>query len=715
MARSRATSGGVVDTTDQPIQAGREGGGAASSPACEHHPAGYHRSMTSPRRRPARGVRRRTCLPAAWFVAAAAVLPLLAGSLSASAAPATAELRLTSFSPISIGYGQTVRASGTFTTTRAVDDVRVQFEIGGTAFIARSAITEAAANPPYTSPVPGADDDLGKVRADQSATYRIRFPSADLPFDRVGVYPMRVSAVDTATGTELASVSSFLPWAPDDVGVVPSRLLMLWPVIGDTELTTAATEPGTTDQLERSLTPDGRLDTLVEAGVRAPVTWLLDPAVVHDVAMLRTSAAEDWIAQVGQQAATDDIVALPYADPDVAAVAEANRPGFLEQGDRRSDSVDQALLDNTPRTDLAWPADGAGDEDTIATAARAGDAFVLLDEDTAPLLTPQTFTPSGRLAWQDPDVDVLLADEPASALMASPASAPGDVLLARQRFLAETLLHSQEVADPRLLVMAPPRRWDPSRAWADALATAVRRATWLNPVSLDRAVAPSPPPFERNAPAVPDEAAEAQLPGELVRTAQTGLVDNRRFAAILTRPGRLTPAIEDALLSSVSTAWRGDTGAATTSQQQVLDQLETLRGKVRIVSQGGTLSDDRGSFPVTIRNQLDQPVVVGLQVTSTDPLRLRVNGPDETIRIPPQRSVSQPVDLDAVTSGRLAFDAQLLTPRGVKYDEPVTVVVDVRGFGQITLLVFGAAVALLVIAAAMRITRRIRRSRDAAS
>ena len=83
----------------------------------------------------------------------------------------------------------------------------------------------------------------------------------------------------------------------------------------------------------------------------------------------------------------------------------------------------------------------------------------------------------------------------------------------------------------------------------------------------------------------------------------------------------MTPAIEDQLFTSVSTAWRADPAAAEAAQAATLEQLRTLRGRVRIVSQGGTLADDRGSFPVTVRNQLDQPVVVGLAVTTTDPLR----------------------------------------------------------------------------------------------
>jgi hypothetical protein len=200
----------------------------------------------------------------------------------------------------------------------------------------------------------------------------------------------------------------------------------------------------------------------------------------------------------------------------------------------------------------------------------------------------------------------------------------------------------------------------------------------------------------------------------MVQAAQRGLTDNRRMAAILTRPRQLAGPIEDALYTSVGTSWRSDPAAAEASQGATLDQLASQRSRVRIVSKGGTLGDNSGSFPVTIRNQLDQAVVVRVAVTSTDPLRLRVEGPDERIRIASTRSRSVEVALDAVTSGRLSFDAQLRTPKGAAYSEPVNVAVDVRGFGQITFVIFGVAVALLVLAAAIRLFRRFRAARQAA-
>jgi hypothetical protein len=197
----------------------------------------------------------------------------------------------------------------------------------------------------------------------------------------------------------------------------------------------------------------------------------------------------------------------------------------------------------------------------------------------------------------------------------------------------------------------------------------------------------------------------------MVDAAVAGLIDNRRLAGILSRPQQLSGPIEDDLFSSISTAWRDDPAAAETAQQETLDRLAGLRSRVRILSRGGTLSDDRGTFPVTLRNQLDQAVVVRLALTSSDPLRLRVDGPTDPIRVGPDETVSVSVELDAVTSGRLSFDAQLQTPRGTPYDDPVTVTVDVQGFGSITLLVFGVAAALMVVAAAIRIGRRVRAAR----
>ena len=660
--------------------------------------------MTSTRRRPARGVWR-------WFsmLMVALATPLLLSPGGAVAAPLKTTLQLTSLTPLAPQGDDTLRAKGSFVSNRTLDDVVVRLEVGTTPFVSRSSITEAAADPPFTTALPGAEDDLRKVRRGEREQFTIAVAAGELPLAYAGVYPLRVVAVDGATGAVLSTTDTFLPWAPEGVGVSESRLLMFWPMVS--QPARDSTGEYVTNTLPASTAPGGRLSTLVNTGTDAPATWVVDPALLDAVAALDEPDAQAWIDSFSAAAANREVVTLPYGDPDVAAVAAAGRPGFLKQGQRKGDRVYQRVIGQTPRSDLSWPADGAGDDRVIATSGRAGDAFVLLAEENAPQVTPLTYTPSGRIAWEDPALEVLLADGPTSAIVATPADTTNDVLLARQRFLAETLLHTLENSAPRLLVVAPPRRWDPSEQWSDSLVQAIRRAPWLDAVSLDAAVRPEAPTVERVPPAIPQLSIDHQLPESMVTAARRGLTDNHRLGAILTQPRRLSSPIEDALFTSVSTAWREDVGAAEASQGATLDRLAAQRSRVRIVSRGGTLGDDSGSFPVTVRNQLDQAVVVRLAVTSTDPLRLRVKGPEEPIRVAAAGSVSREVDLDAVTSGRLSFDAQLRTPKGAAYNEPVTLAVDVRGFGQITFIVFGVAVALLVLAAVIRVIRRIRAAR----
>ena len=334
---------------------------------------------------------------------------------------------------------------------------------------------------------------------------------------------------------------------------------------------------------------------------------------------------------------------------------------------------------------------------------------MLLDESTAPLVSLGTYTPSGRVQQLDPEMELLLSDPPASALVASPAKTQNDIVLSRQRFLAETYLHTRELPTaPRLLVLTPPRRWDPDPQWAQALMDGVRQASWLEPVTLDEAIAPEPPFFAREEPVIPEAAALRELPTELVTNADDELPNVQRFRAILTRPALLARPIEDALFSSISTAWRTNHEGAVESQDATIEQLTTLRSKVRIVSRGGTLSDDSGQLPVSIRNQLDQAVRVRLSVEPADPLRLRARVPDETTRIGAQDSATISVRLDAVVSGQAPVEAQILTPNGNPYSDPVLLDVDVRGYGRVALLVFGVAAGLMVIAAGVRITRRIR-------
>ena len=644
----------------------------------------------------------------AFLLAAALPLSVLHGDQPAQAAPARTEITLADISPVSVRPEKVLRITGRVASERNLRDVVVRLELGQAPYISRSAVTEAAASQPVTIPVPAAIDELPRVQAGGSREFRIAIPGNELPLLGAGVYPLRLVVTAGGDSTVLAQTSTFVPWVPDEDGPPPaSRLLFFWPVI-DTPWRDAENSP-TAPDLRKKIGPNGRLTTLSEVGAGADVTWIVDPLLLADVYQLGGNKSRAWLAQLQTNIGDSDAAAVPFGDPDLAAAAAADRPSIVRKADTRGAQVVSALFDETFRTDLGWPADGAADQQTIDFARRTGDDLLLLDESTAPLVSLETYTPSGRVQQLDPEMELLLSDPPASALVASPAKTQNDIVLSRQRFLAETYLHTRELPTaPRLLVLTPPRRWDPDPQWAQALMDGVRQASWLEPVTLDEAIAPEPPFFAREEPVIPEAAALRELPTELVTNADDELPNVQRFRAILTRPALLARPIEDALFSSISTAWRTNHEGAVESQDATIEQLTTLRSKVRIVSRGGTLSDDSGQLPVSIRNQLDQAVRVRLSVEPADPLRLRARVPDETTRIGAQDSATISVRLDAVVSGQAPVEAQILTPNGNPYSDPVLLDVDVRGYGRVALLVFGVAAGLMVIAAGVRITRRIR-------
>lgn len=629
----------------------------------------------------------------------------------AAAAPPRAEISLQDISPVSVEPGKVLRIQGSITSDAKLTGVTIGLEVGTSPFLTRGSVAEAATDPPVTNPVPGVTDTLGKLKAGGSRRFTLAVETDDLLLASAelppGVYPARIVASAGPTGEIIDTVSTFLPWVTGQA-ISPSRLLMIWPLIDipRRDATGAFTVPG----LGEELRPGGRLSTLTASGAGADVSWVIDASLLADVAALATEPAQRWLAELPRAIGVQEASIVPFGDPDVAAVTTADELALLRRATARAEQVaEQTLAGREVRTDFAWPADGAADPEVIDRARRAGSAVFLLDETTAPLTTELFYTPSGRIQQLDPEVELLLADRPASALAASPANSRSDVVLSRQRYLAETLLHSLELpTESRLLVVAPPRRWNPSPGWARALVDATSQASWLRPVSIEEALRPGAPVVERVDPTIPEPALARQLPTQLVTNAALAQPQARKFRAILTRPGILGRPIEDAVYTSVSTAWRSDHDAAAVAQERTLERLKTQRDKVRIVSRGGTLSDDRGQLPVTIRNELDQAVAVRLSVTSTDPLRLRVQAPDGRIRVAPAGVESVSVELDAVTSGRLPIDAQILTPNGNPYAEPVRLQVDVRAYGRVAIIVFGAAASLMILAALVRIVRRIR-------
>jgi hypothetical protein len=206
--------------------------------------------------------------------------------------------------------------------------------------------------------------------------------------------------------------------------------------------------------------------------------------------------------------------------------------------------------------------------------------------------------------------------------------------------------------------------------------------------------------------AYPVDARRAELPRRYVGDVLTLKESADTFASILPNPGDVhARAFDDAVLRTMSSAWRGTPGPRTDYRTAVDAQITATRNKVRITSARNsfvTLTSHSGTVPVTVSNELDTPVRVLVQIESQ---HLRVSGGRTAETIPPHRQIAVDVRADARTSGVFPLTVRLLTPSGRLYDS-TGLLVRSTAYGSVAILITAGATGVLLLAVVIRLIRR---------
>ena len=217
-----------------------------------------------------------------------------------------------------------------------------------------------------------------------------------------------------------------------------------------------------------------------------------DAECTETTGMPASSAAGTWLNALRTGTADEPMFVTPYADPDVSALVHSGLDADLDQSYSLGDSEAQQVLGRSfgpdvPGTAIAWPADGAADASVLTSLARDGQVgTTVLSSSEMPALR----TPTGRYPPDDAvtsvptgigtPMNVLLADSEIStdlgnATAGSSASAQFNV---EQDFLAQTaMIVAEAPSSQRSVVIAPPRRWDPSEGEAAALLRLTQAST----------------------------------------------------------------------------------------------------------------------------------------------------------------------------------------------------------------------------------------------
>ncbi|MFJ9865474.1 DUF6049 family protein [Streptomyces sp. NPDC101165] len=688
--------------------------------------------------------------------------PLLAGLLQLPAAgPAQAassdpvSVSVDSLSPSAPTDGDTLTVSGTVTNNgkQAVTGAHVGLRVGRM-LNTRSAIDGIAQHSDGLQSSTGTEvggkyeEKFSKLPPGVAEHFSISVPVDKLDLGDDGVYEFGVALSGQTSAQPWEQVlgvqRTFLPWQPSEADT-KTKTTFLWPLISTVHMTarTGAGELQTpvflNDDLAKEIAPGGRLAQMLELGKDLDVTWVIDPDLLASVdamagnyrvqgdgntttAGTHQADAKQWLAGLQKAVAGKEVVALPFADPDLASLAH-NGTSVTGSLSHLKDATDVAattvktVLHVTPTTDFAWPVEGAVDPSIMKVATSAGADRVIARSDSLQETAGLSYTPSAARPVGG-GTTAVVADARLSTAFEDDLTKADSATLAVQEFLAQSLELNAQTDEQRSIVVAPQRM--PSASQAQAMATALKALqddTWSQSQNLTAAAKAKPDPDATtripSTSVYPSSLRKQELPRtafeQIARTQDK--LDN--FKVILSDQSRVVTPFGRAINREMSTSWRGRGTEADSFRGDVENWLDELADQVKLIDKSETkLSGRSATIPVTVQNNLVQPVNhLVLRLTSTNPTRLKIGGRayyERPVEVSGGHSQSVKFTTSANANGRVSVFAQLYTEDGQAYGDPVQFDVKVTEVTPTVMLVIGGGVLLLVLAGFRMYTQRKR-------
>ncbi|GIJ00640.1 hypothetical protein CLV28_1216 [Sediminihabitans luteus] len=547
--------------------------------------------------------------------------------------------------------------------------------------------------------------DVPDVAAGESATVTFEVNRAQMGLGAWTAWGTQGLAVVVSDDDgPVAALRTFVTWDPGTGSQVePVGVSLVAAVTGppvDTDPLTAASD------LQSAVSDDGRLADVLAATTTLPdVAWAVDPEVV-DAASALGESGSSWAEALLGATEGRDVFALPAFDPDVAAYAHAGAlvPRLPVSG---------ALAD--VRQDLAWPV-GPPDLATVSTAVASGSPLVVATGDA--LAPTGATTPTGITEVETSDgstARMVVADTTLTDLLAGPPGDESEEALLERRLVAETAaVAAQAPSRGRTLVVAFSRTWDPDPATLAARVEALEQSGWSSTVPISQLL-DTRPSTDARTPLAEREVDTDELAPAVVTELAASRDQLASISSIVPDPEALTTVVDPQLVAPSAVAFRSSLGERLLAVDAARTAIESLADGVQVVP-GSTfnLIADSGDVTVRLRNNLPQEASVRLVLTPDDP-RLQIEE-NPSVVVPANSDLAVPVTVDAVGSGNVVVDVQVLGQDGTEVTAPSSFEVRVRAEWEGVGTAVGAVLlGLLLVGGIWRTVRRGRSARRAAA
>lgn len=672
----------------------------------------------------------------------AALIGVGAPAPAARAQDGSATVELTRISPEVVRPDSTIVVEGTVTNTGDRSLVRLQASLWRSLspLTTREQLDAAGESEPtvpegermYSSETPDAYQDLyteeqPELEPGESRRFRLQ-AEADAFFDPTApqnaVYLAGVHIRENGILT-VGRARTYLPTLATDKEVQTGQQS-----VGTASLIELTTRPSMTrtgtfvdDDLAEDVSAGGRLEALLSAAELSGSSYAVDPNLIAELRAMRSGyqvldadgartagkgqqAAADWLTRFTRMQADHDGFRLPYANPDLAALAREERTDLLQAGERAAAQV--AETKDLPL--IVAPPDGAANQALLQAATDLGaEAVLLADSKTG-----------GAAVVMKGDVGPTILSYRTQRQTAGPGPDPRDTAVQqRQASLADTYIDAisgqPEEALIRLRVIDE----------VDSAEGASESAPWLRERDLSSLLQQEPQPLTEQL-NYPDQVAEAELTQRQIRRIGSLETDLRSYRNLAAQPRGLSDLSDQLLARASSAAWR-DHGRAmnkyvdaqelllTTTDGEPVSIADLADGDVVRVEGNPqvTLTGATGQVPVTIVNDLSIDVNLELMAESPNRSRLRLEdlsakalgGPVKAgARVPAQ------VVAHADANGTLPVTLSLATPDGDPIGEPLPIRVNATQAGRIGWVIAIAAGVVLLTTVVLRI-RQVARER----
>ncbi|CAA9377669.1 MAG: hypothetical protein AVDCRST_MAG21-1532 [uncultured Nocardioidaceae bacterium] len=641
--------------------------------------------------------------------------------------------------PAAIVRGEPLRLSGSVSNVGDIRwrDAQVYLDIEATPVTTRTGLANiAGSDESFGRRIVyfGSFAEIGAVPPGTSVPYRLKIPYSKLRLRGTeGVYRVGVSVLSqNREGRDLdadARADTLLPMSPEEgSGASPTDVVTLIPFTFP--VLRQLSGNFVNEDLATALTPGGQLRQLLTFVGRAPpesLQLVVDPALLNALEAMAggytvstipqensdgddgrngtgQTAARQWLRDFDEITARQGLRLTAWGVPDSNSLAQATMPAVVGAAVKASE--DYAADARLSSRLVNWQVGGAATRRGLVVARSAGADIHVVSDDSLVNLAPE---PGAQYPPSSVRVPTSTGPLPATVYNTTIAGVPFTANLSaldfRQALMAEATVRSLTGhRSDSAWAIAAPLRWNPGAAASDVSLSEVYGFAAVRPVQLETATQSG-----RTRYVGPIAVSDTQplMPALLVEAIGDFMGSGRRLTELLTDEGAGMTQYRRQLAVAGSSQW---TSRPRLRLALIRRANRLAMTSLREVSVTGpsflALSSESGHFPLTVTNGLDAAVTVQVNIQPANPA-LRVESVE-----PLQLEAGEAVDIQVATSsdssGVTHVRVRLATSQEHSFGRPYEFDVRATQIGIAIWVVMGVGLAVVLVAAAVQIIRRIR-------